>query len=278
MGQHRKIVPLVIVNFSLHPNPNTKNLCNHKHFLMIKNIISLAFLFFLTLSYGQQAIGPSDNLFDSALIKDENYTMKWLVLQDTISHELGEVTTSIQHNGEKLTLITHVAMPQLTEPWVDSTIVKLKDLAPLYHSSYNQNRDMVIHFEDRVIGYYHDKKTGKKTELDQEQEASFFDSNSYSHLIRWLPLEEGYEQVISIFDFNPNAQTGVITATIKAVDSEVIEIDGQSKEVWKVLVTDDISNNQMPSYYYIDKKSRTLLKQEIEMPGRKMVMERVDFK
>jgi len=234
--------------------------------------------FVALIGYGQEAIGPSNNPFDSTWIKDETYTMKWLMLQDTISHELGEVTTNIQQHGEKLILITHVNMPQLTETWVDSTIVKLKNLAPLYHSSYNQNRDMVIHFEDRVTGYYNDKKTGERTELDQEPTISFFDSNSYPQLIRWLPLEEGYEQVISIFDFNPNAQTGAITATIKAVDSEVMEIDGQSKEVWKVLVTDDISNNQIPSYYYIDKKSRILLKQEIKMPGRKMVMERVDFK
>lgn len=147
--------------------------------------------FVALIGYGQQAIGPNNNPFDSTWIKDENYTMKWLVLQDTISHELGKVSTNIQQKGDKLILITHVAMPQLTEPWIDSTIVKLKDLAPLYHSSYNQNRDMVIHFEDRVTGYYNDKKTGKKTELDQEPAVSFFDSNSYPQLIRWLPLEEG---------------------------------------------------------------------------------------
>jgi hypothetical protein len=43
--------------------------------------------------------------------------------------------------------------------------------------------------------------------------------------------------------------------------------------VWKVEATDDISNNAAVSTYYIDRSTRKILKQEIEIGGRKMLME-----
>jgi predicted enzyme involved in methoxymalonyl-ACP biosynthesis len=43
--------------------------------------------------------------------------------------------------------------------------------------------------------------------------------------------------------------------------------------VWKVQVTDKISGNSVISIFYIDRKTRELLKQEIDAGNRKMLLE-----
>ncbi|MDF0717672.1 hypothetical protein PY092_16025 [Muricauda sp. 334s03] len=228
-------------------------------------------------SYGQ-SLTPENNTFHSELIRPESYQMKWFMLQDTTKIEIGLVTTEIKKMQENTLFITKVDMPSTTSQWVDSTIVRSKDLEPIYHSSYNQNRDMAINFGKRITGYYLDKTSNEKILLDETDSAAFFDSNSYPQLIRWLPLKNHYKQTISIFDFNPKAKTGLLEATIKNVESDMLLINNKEHDVWKVYVTDDISDNQVISTLYIDKATRSLLKQEMEMPGRKMVMEQVKKK
>jgi hypothetical protein len=120
---------------------------------------------------------------------------------------------------------------------------------------------MVLKFGEKITGYYLDKQTGKKTEISEETDKPFFDSNFYPQLIRLLPLKERYSNTISIFDYNPVSKIGVITATIKNTEETTINFNGKKKQVWKVETTDDISNNVAISTYYIDKSTRKILKQ-----------------
>ncbi|TDQ29917.1 hypothetical protein DFQ07_0242 [Tenacibaculum caenipelagi] len=115
---------------------------------------------------------------------------------------------------------------------------------------------MVLKFEKKVTGFYLNKKTGVKTQISENTDGSYFDSNFYPQLIRLLPLESGYSKTISIFDYNPTAKTGVITATIKNTEAATIDFNGTKKQVWKVEATDDISNNSALSTYYIDTTTR----------------------
>lgn len=92
--------------------------------------------------------------------------------------------------------------------------------------------------------------------------------------MRWLPLEEGYTDNISIFDYNPNGEIGILKATILSTDEITIDFNGNLRNVWKVVTTDEISKNTTVSSYYIDMETRSILKKEIDMRGgRKMVME-----
>ncbi len=238
------------------------------------NRLKLSALAFLTMlfSFGQQNINPKIISINPDLIKDETYTMKWYMIVDTLKHELGSVVTKIQKSGEKLTIITDVKLPQATKPWVDSTVVAIRDFSPIYHSSYNQNRDMAINYGKNVTGYHIDHKTGDKIELNESPTISFFDSSSYLQLIRFLPLAEGYTCTLDIFDFNPNAKTGTMAVHIKDVSSTQFTTKTGEREVWKVYVTDDISDNQANIFYYIEKSTGILLQQEVDITGRKMVM------
>jgi hypothetical protein len=48
-------------------------------------------------------------------------------------------------------------------------MVRISDFQPMYHSSYNMMRDMVIKFEkNKATGYYFDKKAQKKDIIDEE--------------------------------------------------------------------------------------------------------------
>lgn len=226
---------------------------------------------------GQKSIlTPKNNPADKSLIHEETYEMAWYMLKDNSKIEIGKVQTEIQKKKKRIYIISTVEMPGAATLWIDSTIVGRRKFEPMYHSSFNQQRDMVLYFSNPVTGYYNDKQSGKKTEISESVDTPFFDSNFYPQLIRWLPLKTGYNGSIAIFDYNPKSGTGVLTATIKNTEQATLEHKGANKAIWKVTVTDDISQNTAISTYYIEKESRKVLKQEIDLGGRKMVMELVD--
>ncbi|MCO6176057.1 hypothetical protein NHF50_13480 [Flavobacterium sp. NRK F10] len=244
---------------------------------MKKTIFSLILSMGIVLfSFGQAPLSPQNNPVDYSLVKNESSKMKWFVLQDTMKIEIGTIQTDVQKKGNELIVISTIDLNRSPVKWVDSTIVKTDRFKPVYHSSYNQQRDMALHFKEEITGYYLDKMNNKKVMISEKADQSYFDSNFYPQLIRWLPLKEGYSGIISIFDYNPVAKIGVITATITQVKDSTLLSHGLPKETWIVTTTDDISDNEVVSTYYIEKSSRKVLKQEIDIKGKKMLMELID--
>lgn len=243
----------------------------------MKNILLtiLSVIISLSLFAQDSTITPLNNSFDSELIKNENYEMTWSMEVDTSKIELGKIKTEIKKIKNNVLIVTTVKMNQAQTKWVDTTIAGINTLKPIYHSSYNQQRDMVLNFNKKVTGYYFEKKTNTKSEISETTTGSYFDSNIYPQLIRWLPLNNDYHKTISIFDYNPNAKTGVIKAFIKSVEKGKIPENGD-RDVWIVKVTDDISDNKAIMTFYIDIDNRQLIRQEVDMQGRKMVMELIN--
>jgi len=219
----------------------------------------------------QSILAPSNVKLDSKYIQDESSEVSWIMENAGSKIEIGKVMTELKKLNKKDLLIkTTVKMKQAPEAWVDSTIIKISDFQPVYHSSFNSMRNMSLTFnKNKVTGYYLDKKTQKKDMIDETTTSAYFDSNSYPALIRFLPLKENYTSEISIFDYNPTAKKGVIKAYIEKVEKG--EYNG--KKVWIVKTTDDIQDRKTESTYYIDADTRKVLKQEINAGGRKMIME-----
>jgi len=254
------------------------NLTQTKNIYRMKNsFYLLAFILGTTLQVtAQQGIlTPKNNPADHKLVESETYEMAWYMLNGDQRMDVGQVRTEIQEKGDKILVRTSVDMKRATSAWVDTTIVKANTFEPLYHSSYNQQRDMVLQFSEEVTGYHLDKASGNRKEITVPVDGPFFDSNFYPQLIRWLPLEEGYSTTMAIFDYNPKSEIGIMAATIKNTEETTLDIDGITTRVFKVTATDDISNNTATSTYYIAVDSRKMVKQEIEVGGRKMVMERI---
>ncbi|RZJ49998.1 MAG: hypothetical protein EOO19_04235 [Chryseobacterium sp.] len=224
--------------------------------------------------FAQTSLSPKNIKLESKFIKDETSNIVWYAEKGDQKIEIGKIATQIKKVDKRTLLIkTSVKMNQAPEmTWVDSTLVKISDFQPIYHSSYNSMRDMTLKFEkNKVTGYYLDKKTQKKDNIDEDLSSEYFDSNSYPGLIRFLPLKEHYSTEMPIFDYNPAAKKGVIKAYIEDVNSG--ELNG--KQVWIVKTTDDIQDRKTIVTYYINTLTREVLKQEIDSNGRKMVMETV---
>lgn len=239
--------------------------------------LSITFLLLLTtfsLS-AQDKLVPSQKNGTEKWIKNEQFQMKWYALKDTSKFEIGTVTNRILLDKEKVMVITEVGMKQMQGSWVDTTVAFRKDLKPLYHSSFNPQRDMVLRFEDAVTGFYNDKIKKLKTDINEVSKEGYFDGNLYPTLLRWLPLKEGYQQEISIFEYNPAGKRGVISASVKEVKKGTYQSQKSGlRKVWVLSVSDEISG--MLSNYYIDELDRRLWKQELEAGTRKMLMQRVE--
>lgn len=235
-------------------------------------------VFFLVSLIGQsqETLQPGKRIVDKKWIQPGSYTMTWYIMRGTTKSEMGKVTTTLSVQDKELIVETSVKLKGMNGKWVDSTIADLRTLAPVYHSSTNMQRDMSIRFGKVVQGWHYDKMKKKTTERLDTLAMDYFDSNLYPLLIGWLPLKDGYTATLHIYDFNPDARSGVLKAFVKGVQSTTLDDPKTGKtEVWAVTVSDEIGNGENgESTYYFTKKTRKLLKQEIRVGNRVMVMER----
>lgn len=222
----------------------------------------------------QLPLVPSADAFEARWIRNENYEMNWFMVRDTARFQMGSVSTGIQVKGQDLVMITRVNLKNMKVPWTDSTIARLKDLKPVYHSSYNAQRDMALHFGTVVSGYYKDHLKKEYLQYTDTPRASYFDSNLYPYLLSLLPLQDGYARDISIYDYNPYGKKGLLRAFVKTTESGTYQSEkAGSRNVWIVTVTDEIGNGGGgSSTYYFDKEDRRLWKQEISTGNRVILM------
>ncbi|MDB5208717.1 MAG: hypothetical protein JWR72_3792 [Flavisolibacter sp.] len=245
----------------------------------MKVIITTIFAIITIAGNAQISLVPGRSSFEKAWIKNETYQMTWFAIRDTVKFEIGEVDTQILTDKKFVTIVTEVKLKNSKAPWIDTTIADISTLAPIRHTSYNMQRDMVLNFGKIVTGSYNDKLKQQDRLISDTTGTAYFDSNIYPALIAWLPLNEGYKQNIAIYDYNPSGKTGVIKASIENVASGIYEsIKSGSRNVWVVTVTDEIGNGKDGfMIYYIDKNDRKLWKQEINAGGRKMIMQRKEL-
>ncbi len=239
---------------------------------MKKFILLLVISNITQLTSQEVLLSPKNNPADINLLKSGISKMSWFMIQDSVEIKIGDVQTEIQKEKDLIYIITTTNIKQSPTKWIDSTIVRTSNFESVYHSSFNQQRDMVLKFGKKIKGYYLDKRTNAKVEIDEEINSSFFDSNFYPQFIRLLPLKEDYSKTIAIFDYNPKSKIGILTATLKNVKKATTTIENKKKEVWKVETTDDISDNSTTVIYYLDVITRQIIKQEIDIGGRKMIM------
>lgn len=238
----------------------------------ISLIVLLIQILVIPHSQAQSIIKPGDKNLQQHWLKSSSFEMIWYAERDTQRIQLGTVVTQIQVKDE-VSVITQVNLQGRNTQWVDTTVAAIKTLSPLYHSSYNSNRDMVLNFGKRVTGYYRDKVKGTKLEIaDTTVINEYFDSNLYPHLLRLLPLKDGYTATIPIYDFNPNGIRGVVNAYVEKVESGTyLNARQKQVQVWRVTVSDELNpGTKSISTYFIGKEDRKLWKQEIVAGDRRM--------
>lgn len=199
--------------------------------------------------------------------------MTWFAFRDTLRMEIGTVSNRVLKTGNRLFLITKVDLKGALSSWIDTSIAESATLKPVYHASYNAQRDMVLQFGHPVTGYYKDKQKGETQPVNDTTGTAYFDSNLYPYLLSLLPLKAGYSPTIAIYDYRPGTGGGAMKAYIKGVRSGTYATAAAGmRKVWIVSVSDDIGGPESVVTYYFDQADRKLWQQEILAGGRKMLM------
>jgi hypothetical protein len=112
----------------------------------MKNSFVSTILLFVTLtSQSQRQLTPGDKQINTKYLKSETNQMIWYAQRDTALMEIGKVTNQISIKNKKIYIVQQIQLKG--QPlWVDSTVINEKTFAPIYHSSYNAQRDMVMNF------------------------------------------------------------------------------------------------------------------------------------
>ncbi len=113
---------------------------------MKKTLYILLFIFGASVQVFSQEtlLSPSNNTANKQLINSETSEMSWFMLQDTLKIQIGNIQTQIQKEKERIYLITTVNMKKSPTKWMYSTILETQTLKPIYHSSFNQQKYMLL--------------------------------------------------------------------------------------------------------------------------------------
>lgn len=233
-------------------------------------LLLLAITILFKVNAQTNAINQTD-FIEKKWIKNQNNDMILYAVNDTVKIEIGKIKNTI--NVENGIVIQTMVMQNkvFKTDFVDITAYKVNNLMPIYHSSNNDQRLITIAYGDTINAIYRSNKdkTFKTYYNSMGKSIRYFDSSVYQTILRWFPLKENFKGEFTIFNFDPNSETGLMKFTITSVTTEKITTKKSGiREVWKV--TEKYGNTELLTSHYIDKADRKLWKQEIN--GGKIIM------
>ncbi len=240
----------------------------------MKKLVILLFAMSCKFVWAQDLVQPGGKAVQAKWIRDDQYSMKWYSVRDTMRNELGKINTTVSVKDGRIYIVTDVVMKKATGSWLDSTVADARTISPIYHSSRNARRHMAIYYDKTITGYYQDNISGKTDQVHDEISSPYFDSNIYTSLLAWLPLQAGYKATIPVYDYNSAQKHGLVNIVINGVKEEKYTMpDNSSVDVYVLDVMDGIIES--PSTYYISKKDRQVLKIVASFGPAKMEMVRM---
>ncbi|WP_142687213.1 DUF3108 domain-containing protein [Chitinophaga polysaccharea] len=229
-------------------------------------LIPSALLLFTVIGGRSQA----QEKFDSKLLKNGKYTLGCYSVNGSDETAIGTFTIGINTTSDKLALTTVTALTGLEE-WKDTSISNLNDFKPVYRASHSTLKDMVLHFDNNVTGYYVDKKTGEKTQIREAGNQYFIDSYTYPFILSLLPLSSGYSTDLPVYEYKPTNTANVKRAVVEEVkNSTWISKYTGKHDVWEVTVVEPSTDERSVSY--IDKKTRRLWQIDMWSNGQQIRM------
>lgn len=211
-------------------------------------LFALSFLSLANLVSAQTTIYPSADSVKKEYIQDESFTMKLYAWKDSVKIALGSMEATIEVNKEtqQLIYIQKIRLGNFTNDWIDSTVMSLKDLSPIYYSSRKQKfEELVLHFKNNTVkGLWN--VVNKTFEIADSAKTAFFDYHFLPVLLCWLPLVEGQTYEIPVYEFiaGKNGMTKISVTKIQTVDMN-------DKTLMEVTIKENSKNNYH-SVFYID--------------------------
>lgn len=207
---------------------------------------------------------------DNTLLKPGKYEMTYFLISGIGQKEFATFSEEIIINDNKTTIYTELHPAGSTAVWIDTCISKSATLAPVYHSSSSPSGDYVLHYGEKVTGYYLDKKTGKKAAINDPAKGVIIDEHFLSSYLTTLPLTPGYKTSIDIFAYSPGNTSNIKRFLVAEVKNSlyISQLTG-NHPVWQVTVTQDGNPNSF--IYYIDKNTQRVWKVEMNINGQSLL-------
>lgn len=243
---------------------------------------------FITLIFAFLIFVPKDNLAQNTSspasvvpgseelqydkLQGNQYTYELYLVTGNQEIQIGTLTEKVRIL-KKVNIVERVQkLKRGNSEHVDSVRAALDSFAPLFHSSLNNNREILLQFNSSgVEGTY---KPANSTPVDIHQTFGhrYFDSNWVDLVIRLLPLRSGYERTIKTFEVAPDGTPGFVPYQVKVLGQEEIQMEnGENKKVW---IVHQIKQNSLTKFF-IEPSSMEVLQMKVLISDtRKMVMRR----
>lgn len=211
----------------------------------------LIFLVLKSVNIKGQVTYTFDGKPDVKLLKPASYKMKWFIQKDSLNKLLGTVITKLDKTDEHLIISQQVILNSSIQTWIDSTIADVNSLRPIYHSSYNSKRDMVLNYKlPYITGHYFDKVKNNEFSIHDTCGGQFYDSNIVPFLLCWLPLKEGYKTKILAYNFGGPSIHGLKQISVTNTKEAVYQLPGRKKEAVFIVDVFDEENFTTTTYYF----------------------------
>jgi hypothetical protein len=219
----------------------------------------------------QNLLSPGENVFEKKFIRKGIYEMAYMVDNNDTQLEIGTFKIEIAPTAKNLSVFTLLTVAHNGETWADTSIVDANNFSPVYRSSFNKNKEFVLHYGKKVTGYYLDKETKKRNAVNEPANESFFDSYAYPYLLGLLPLTTGYKKDIAVYEYAPGNSTNIKKVYIEEVKSNmyISKLTGEHK-VWQINVWEEAKKERY--LYYVDKETRRLWKMEAFVSGQHITL------
>jgi len=234
-------------------------------------LLSVVLLFSLNLVTAQKTIYPSRGIVGKEFLHDDRFSFKLYGLHDSMKRALGSLEVIITVDSEARRLIyvyiQKVGPANFTALLVDSVIISTEDFSPIYHSTRRQGDETMLNFEgNRVNGEWY--VFNRVRDIIDSTTPPFFDYHILPLLVCWLPLKEGENYELPVYDFivGRHSMTSVSITNIETLYSD-------NREIRKITVKEHIRKNS-GTVFYVDANSHKLLRADIEKGDKKTQMVR----
>lgn len=247
----------------------------------MKFFISFTILFLLSTGacFSQNLLTPGDKSLDVKKLKSSTYEMELYAQSKSGYVPVGSYTVTVKPAVKTIAVYTVLKMYSNNEKYIDTTVADAATLAPIYRSSTNPAKDMVLKYGKVITGHYLDKAKGKRTEVKETAGGVIFDSYIYPYVFAAMPITLGYRAKMPVFECKPGNNSNFKSTFIESVNNNVYksQFSGEHK-VWQVHVYEEGTNDKYD--YFIDKDNSRIWKIEVSAgDGQKYLLtdKEIDF-
>ncbi len=235
---------------------------------------TLSIVLFATFVIGCQQ-GPTSTLtnnltfeFNSESLPDGRLESDMVFVVDSVFRSVGTSTAEVKRFTEKRTKMIELIMIQAMGmgTMYDTLWVEEATFRPIRYRNVmagSQSIKLDYGIDGHITGSFH--RDSLTTQIDTTVTEILYDAGGFQGIIPALPLADGFEADIPVYNY----LTGKGVASVKVLDSGIVELNGQSHNVWVVGYS---PGGGLVAILSIDKDSGQLLRSETEMgPGRHFV-------